>query len=50
MKGVTIEPIDNEDKAMIDERSNIEEDGPNWEEGCGCGGGYEDFPLLALIK
>ena len=35
---------------MIDERSNVEEDGIDWEEGCGCGGGDEDFPLLPLNK
>ena len=38
---------------MIDERSNAEEDGPYWEEGCGCGGGGEYFtflPLNRLIK
>ena len=35
---------------MIDERSNIEEDGIGWEEGCGCGGDDEDLPLLQLIK
>ena len=33
---------------MIDERSNAEEDGPDWEEGCGCGGGDEFLPLLPL--
>ena len=48
--GVTVELVDNEDKAMIDERSNTKEDGPNWEEGCGCGGGDEDLPLLPLNK
>ena len=35
---------------MIDERSNAKEDGPEWEEVCGCGGGGEDFPLLPLKR
>ena len=35
---------------MIDQRSIVEEDGPDWEEGCGCGGGGEDFPLLWLNR
>ena len=33
---------------MIDERSNAENDGLDWEEVCGFGGGDEDFPLLPL--
>ena len=28
IKGVTVEPIDKEDKAMIDERGKVEDDGP----------------------
>ena len=43
-----VEPSDNEDKAIIDERSNGEEDGPDQEEDCGCGGGDEVLPLLPL--
>ena len=35
---------------MIDERRNAEEDGIDWEEGCGCGRGDEDFPLLPLNR
>ena len=48
-KGVVVKPSDNEDKAIV-ERSNGEDDGPYWEEGLGCGGGDEDFPLQPLNK
>ena len=45
-----VEPAYNEDKAIIDERSNSEEDGPDWDEVCGCGGGDAIFSLLPLNK
>ena len=45
-----MEPTDDEDKAIMDEISNAEEDGPKWEEGRGCGRGDADFPLLPLNK
>ena len=48
IKGVMVEPVDKEDKAMIDERSKAEYDGPGWDEGCDCGRDDEDFPLLPL--
>ena len=35
---------------MIDERSNKEEYGLDREEGCGCGRGDKDLPLLPLNR
>ena len=35
---------------MIDERSRAEDDGTDWEEGCDCRGGDEDFPLLPFNR
>ena len=45
-----VKPVDKEDKARIDERSNAEDDGQGWEEGCDCGRDDEYFPLLPLNK
>ena len=50
MKGVMVEQVDNDDKDIIDERSNVEEDGPDREESWDYEGGDEDLPLLPLEK
>ena len=50
MRGAIVEPTNNEDKAIIDEISNAEEDGLDWEESWDCEGGDEELPLLPLVK
>ena len=45
-----VELTDNEDKAIIDEISNAEEEGLDLEESWDCKGGDEDLSLLPLVK